>query len=239
MKITSKWLRGFELALWVMGLALLAIVSKTTLGRWTYQAQQERALFQRGPALSVGMRERKEIEPPPTASLSADEVASEAIAKAVHAEDHDVVLPTPPRPPQPKALESDAAQPAALGRLEIPRLGLGAIVADATDDATLSRAVGHVRGTALPGERGNTVFAGHRDTFFRPLRNIEVNDSIRFVVPPETYEYRVRSMRIVEPDDASVLSSNGTEELTLVTCYPFTFIGAAPERFVVVATRVN
>jgi sortase A len=233
MKTVSKWLRMVELALWVAGLALLAVAFEATFERWTYQAQQERALFQRGPAVAAVTRQR-------SPSVEADRAAAEAIATAVHATepDHDVVMPFKAPPLQARAQES-ASDPAAMGRLEIPRLGVAAIVADGSDDATLARAVGRVLGSALPGQRGNMVLAGHRDTFFRPLREIEVNDRIRFVAPSDTYEYRVSSMRVVEPEETSVLASKGAEELTLVTCYPFNFIGPAPERFVVVATRVN
>ena len=103
----------------------------------------------------------------------------------------------------------------------------------------LARAVGLVRGSAHPGEVGNMVLAGHRDTFFRPLRTIKVNDRIRMVVPPNTYEYEVQSLRVVAPEETSVLDSKGVEELTLVTCYPFRFVGPAPDRFIVSATRVN
>jgi sortase A len=239
MKHASRWLRGIELALWVVGLSLLGIALESTLARWTYQAQQERALFERGPAVSAGTRQR-EIATGLSVNAEADAFASEAIARAVHAtdSDHDVVPPIKPQQVRTR-VQASAAEQGALGRLEIPRLGVFAIVTNGTDEATLARAVGRVPGSALPGERGNMVLAGHRDTFFRPLRDIEVNDRIRIVVPPETYEYRVRSMRIVEPEETNVLASNGSEELTLVTCYPFRFVGPAPERFVVTATRVN
>ncbi len=233
MTVASKSLRIVELALWVAGLSLLAIATEATFARWTYQAQQERALFPRGPAVAIGGQRR-------SASVDADEVASEAIARAVHEAEpeREVALPVTPSRPQTRARES-GADPAAMGLLEIPRLGVSAIVADGSDDATLARAVGRVPGSALPGQRGNMVLAGHRDTFFRPLRDIKVNDRIRFVSPSDIYEYRVRSARVVEPEETSVLASRGAEELTLVTCYPFNFIGPAPERFVVVAARVN
>jgi len=104
---------------------------------------------------------------------------------------------------------------------------------------TLARAVGRVPGSARPGQGGNMVLAGHRDTFFRPLRDIRVNDRIRMVVPPNTYEYKVESVMVVSPEDTNVLRSKGKEEITLVTCFPFRYIGPSPDRFVVSATRVN
>ncbi len=131
------------------------------------------------------------------------------------------------------------ADPAALGRIEIPRIGVSAIVKIGSDEQTLSRAVGLVPQSARPGQIGNVVLAGHRDTFFRPLRDIQVSDRIRVRVPPETYEYKVESVMVVSPEDTNVLRSKGKEEITLVTCFPFRYIGPSPDRFVVSATRVN
>jgi sortase A len=131
------------------------------------------------------------------------------------------------------------ADPLAFGRIEIPRIGVKAMVREGVDDATLALAVGHMRGTARAGERGNVVLAGHRDTFFRGLQDIRMNDRIRLDVPNESFEYRVVALDIVAPDDTRVLGSNGGRDLTLVTCYPFSFIGNAPDRFIVRATRIN
>jgi sortase A len=206
-------LRRVEILLWLAGISLLGVVVATTYARWSYQVQQERALFQRGSADSLPTKAAEEFGPvnPPRAAVE---------STAVKAKRH-------------------VADPAALGRLEIPRLGLKAIVRKGADEKTLARAVGLVPGSARPGDPGNIVLAGHRDTLFWPLREIEVNDRIRVVVPPHTYEYRVQSVRVVTPDETSVLQSRGVEELTLVTCYPFSFVGAAPERFIVSAARVN
>jgi sortase A len=132
-----------------------------------------------------------------------------------------------------------AADPLAVGRIEIPRLGVAAIIREGTDENTLDRAVGLFPAGARPGGPGNTVLAAHRDTFFRPLRRIRVDDRIRVVVPPNEYEYRVESLKVVSPAETSVLRSRGVEELTLVTCYPFRWIGPAPNRFIVSAMRVN
>jgi sortase A len=135
--------------------------------------------------------------------------------------------------------KAPAADPLAFGRIEIPRIGVKAIVREGVDDATLALAVGHMKGTARAGERGNVVLAGHRDTFFRGLQNIRMNDRIRLDAPNESFEYRVVALDIVAPDDTRVLGSNGGRDLTLVTCYPFSFIGNAPDRFIVRATRIN
>ena len=126
-----------------------------------------------------------------------------------------------------------------LGRIEINRIGLGVMILEGTDDRTLRRAVGHIPGTALPGRSGNVAIAGHRDTFFRPLRNLRKDDEITLATLNGSYHYRVDSIRVVEPEDTQVLESSDEAILTLVTCYPFTFVGAAPKRFIVRAHRVS
>ena len=133
----------------------------------------------------------------------------------------------------------DDATSGLLGRMEIPRLGVSMIVAEGTGEATLRRAGGHIAGTALPGHPGNVGIAGHRDTLFRPLRNIRQDDVITVTTLQGEYRYRVVSTKIVSPSDVSVLSSDRQEILTLVTCYPFYFVGPAPDRFVVRAERVT
>jgi sortase A len=126
-----------------------------------------------------------------------------------------------------------------LGRLEIPRLGLSVMVVEGDDHRTLRRAVGHVPGTALPGQDGNTALTGHRDTFFRPLRNIRPEDIITLTTLQGRYRYRVLSTQVVNPDDVSVLEASQKEILTLITCHPFYFVGAAPNRFIVRAERIQ
>jgi sortase A len=122
---------------------------------------------------------------------------------------------------------------AAIGRIEIPRLGVSSIVRAGSDARTLDLAVGHIPGTALPGEDGNVGLAGHRDTFFRKLRNIRPDDEIRVVTPDGAYTYRVQRTNVVNPSDVWVLDPTGEPTLTLVTCYPFTYVGSAPQRFIV------
>jgi len=146
------------------------------------------------------------------------------------------LVAAPAEPVQPTALKSSEGL---VGRMEIQRLGVSAIVVEGTSSATLRRALGHISGTALPGEAGNVGISGHRDTFFRPLRNIKANDVITLSTPRGEYNYRVLSTRIVDPSDIAVLDSGETETLTLVTCYPFYFVGPAPKRFIVRAERVS
>ena len=126
--------------------------------------------------------------------------------------------------------------PQLLGRISVPRLDLSAAVDEGVDDNTLSLAIGHIPGTVLPGVAGNVAVAAHRDTFFRPLKDIRENDEIDFLTTRGEYRYRVKSMRIVNPEDVEVLKPSSRPELTMITCYPFDFFGHAPKRFVVQAT---
>jgi sortase A len=147
----------------------------------------------------------------------------------------------PQSPPASNEMPTDpppAGRPV-VGRLEIPRLNLAVMVREGADEATLSRAVGHIPGTALPGNIGNVGLAGHRDTFFRALRNIRADDEIKIQTTAGTYRYVVKSTRVVTPRDVSVLQASGGETLTLVTCYPFYYVGSAPKRFIVRAALIG
>jgi sortase A len=126
-----------------------------------------------------------------------------------------------------------------IGRISVARLGVSVIVMEGTAGPTLRRAAGHISGTALPGQQGNVGIAAHRDTFFRPLRDIRKDDLITVTTSRGEFRYRVVSTQIVDPDDVSVLNSDGSDVLTLVTCYPFNFIGAAPNRFIVRAEQIS
>ena len=150
----------------------------------------------------------------------------------------DGVISVDLHPPPPKVTLAGAPL-GLIGKLQIPRLDLSVMVMEGADTETLQRAVGHIPGTALPGSPGNTGLSGHRDTFFRPLQDIRHHDLIRFTTKLGVYRYRVVAIKIVEPGDVTVLDSIGTESLTLVTCHPFTFVGAAPMRFIVQAERTK
>ena len=134
---------------------------------------------------------------------------------------------------------TDTAVDSLIRRIEIPRVGVSAVVVEGTDKATLRRAAGHIQGTAVPGQLGNIGIAAHRDTFFRPLRNIRLNDIVTLTTLRGEYYYRVVWMRVVSPATVSVLSPSEKEILTLVSCYPFYFVGPAPNRFIVRAERVT
>ncbi|MGA3240184.1 MAG: class D sortase [Bryobacteraceae bacterium] len=124
-----------------------------------------------------------------------------------------------------------------VGKLEIARLGVSVMVVEGVDASDLKRAVGHIPGTAVPGELGNVGIAGHRDTFFRPLRSIQRDDQITVSTLQGTYRYRVVSTNVVRPEDIQVLYPTGRDSLTLVTCFPFNYVGSAPKRFIVRAER--
>jgi sortase A len=134
---------------------------------------------------------------------------------------------------------SPGSRAGVLGRLEIPRLRIMAIVAEGVDPKTLGRAVGHVATTALPGRPGNCALAGHRDTFMRGLGDVRVNDTIRIVTRDRTYVYQVEWTEVVEPRRIDVLDPTLQRSVTLITCYPFHYIGHAPKRFIVRARQVD
>jgi sortase A len=125
-----------------------------------------------------------------------------------------------------------------VARLEIPRVRLSAIILEGVGSQTLRLGLGHVPGTPWPGQSGNTVLAGHRDTFFRPLRKIGTCDEVSLSTPARTYRYRVTSFEVVDPHDVKELTYHGKDELTLITCYPFSYFGPAPKRFIVHAEPV-
>jgi sortase A len=126
-----------------------------------------------------------------------------------------------------------------IGRLEIPRIHISVIVLEGTDSSALDVAAGHIPGTALPGTNGNVGIAAHRDTFFRSLREIRPNDRLTLTTSIRTFEYGVESTEVVDPKNVGVLGPTADAELTLVTCYPFNYIGAAPKRFIVHARQRN
>lgn len=137
--------------------------------------------------------------------------------------------PKPPAPRERLRLETGSV----IAMLSIPRLGLSTIVVEGAEEHELKLGAGHIRGTSLPGNGGNVGIAGHRDTVFRPLRSIRADDTIKVMTEEREHEYKVVSTEIVGPDDIQVLYPTVHETLTLVTCYPFEFVGRAPRRFIV------
>ncbi len=136
-------------------------------------------------------------------------------------------------PPPPRIAEGGV-----IGEIQVPRLHLKAIVVQGDSHTILRRAVGHVPETALPGEQGNVALAGHRDTFFRPLRNIRLGDAITLKTSDRDFQYVVESTAIVASSEVGVLEASTGRTLTLITCFPFDYLGPAPNRFVVRAHEV-
>lgn len=135
--------------------------------------------------------------------------------------------------------ESLAPLAGVLGRLEIPRVGITAIVAEGVDKTSLERAVGHIPTTARPGQPGNCALAGHRDSFLRGLGDVRLKDVIRIVTPHHIYVYEVEWTEVVDPRRLDVLDPTPERAVTLITCYPFRYVGHAPKRFIVRARQVE
>lgn len=147
------------------------------------------------------------------------------------------VLPDDEEGVEPSAGSSEApAGRVFVGELEIPRVHMRTLVFDVSDPTALRHAAGHLRGTALPWRDGNSAVAGHRDSAFRELRHVRPGDDIRFVTPHGTFEYRVTRAFVVYPDETWVLDDEAAA-LTLITCFPFRWVGTAPERWIVHAQR--
>ena len=132
------------------------------------------------------------------------------------------------------SLQQDAGQ--ILAVLRIPSTNIEVPILDSTSDLALNRGAGHVDGTSLPGEPGNVAIAAHRDGFFRGLKDIRVGDDIELTTLDGQKTYRVSMLSVVDPLNVSVLDPTDDSVITLITCYPFYYIGAAPERFIVRAT---
>ncbi len=163
-----------------------------------------------------------------TDSFASFEKGAEKIQKEEKEEKEEKKVELPP--PAPGEL---------VGRLTIPRLDVSAIVLEGVENKTLRRGAGRIPATALPSqEKGNVGIAAHRDSFFRGLKDIQEDDTIELTTLDGTFRYQVEWTKIVEPSDVSVLEPTDEPALTLVTCYPFYFVGSAPKRFIVRATRI-
>jgi sortase A len=211
-----SWFLGWSRALFfTIGILTLGYVGFALLDARLYQADQNRRFEEELKALrpSTGSGEHPHPSPLPLGLAEGDVVRA-------------------------KSLRVAAREGSPLGRIEISAIGLAAMMMEGIDEGTLRRAVGHIPGTPLPGQRGNVALAAHRDTFFRGLRKIRVNDEITLTTLSGSYRYRVDSTRVVKPEETEVLEDGGDDILTLVTCYPFNFVGSAPMRFIVRASSV-
>lgn len=211
---TSWFLRWSQYLFFTIGILALSYCAFVLLDARLYQAYQtwrfQQALER--VRLSVGSGEQLHPSPRPPALAEANRASAES-----------------------PDLVGRGGSP--LGRIEISRIGLAAMIMEGIDNRTLRRAVGHFPGTALPGRQGNVAIAGHRDTFFRALRHIRKDDEITLTTLTGSYRYRVVATKVVEPEAIEVLDNSDDAILTLVTCYPFDFVGPAPRRFIVRAYR--
>jgi sortase A len=145
-----------------------------------------------------------------------------------------ITVPRPAPAPAPRAHRGDV-----VGEIEIPRLHLAVMIFEGDDAGILKQGAGHIPGTALPSASGNIGIAAHRDTYFRPLHQIHAKDVITLKSPSGTSQYAVTETEIVKPSDVGVLQQAPGRDLTLVTCYPFYYVGNAPERFIVHARKIG
>ena len=208
--LRKRWL---ESGLVISGLVLLALWSRSYFESRGFQIAESKKL-------EAGLRWARSDQPETAASVAAF-VGPPASGAANLAN-------------RPAALGQGV-----LGRIEIPRLRIAAMVAEGSDLKTLQHAVGHITRTALPGRPGNCALAGHRDTFLRGLGGVRTDDIVRLVTPERTYTYRVEWGIVVDPHQVDVLDSTAVRSVTLITCYPFEYVGHAPKRFVVRARQIE
>jgi sortase A len=126
-----------------------------------------------------------------------------------------------------------------IGTLSIPKLKQSFPIFHGDSEQILKKGIGHVKGTSLPGEASNSVLAGHRDTFFRHLDQLKVGDKLIVNRSESFYMYKIKKIRIVDKDDKTVIVPRPKSTLTLTTCYPFTYIGPAPQRYIVEAELIT
>jgi sortase A len=218
--IHKNWwniLRWLERALLLCGLGLIAIVGVTRLESNLSSRAALRSFADLDSSTSFSIGEKAERNCAPRVSSPSGAEASSSARK--------------------EDVSRKAGVPMAV--LEIPKIHLTVPVLDGADALTLSHAVGRIHGTARPGEQGNIGIAGHRDSFFRGLKDLEIGDSIELKAGGATETYVVDKIQIVTPENVGVLRPRPHPSLTLVTCYPFYYIGSAPERYVVMASRAE
>jgi sortase A len=215
----QRVLRWGEISFLIVGFACLTIFLGQRGYDWAYQDYEsyrfERELGGERATVTGYVRDRLGMDPRESA-IPKDTVPEPAPSVRVPLQPGDLV-----------------------GRVTIPRLDVSAIVNEGVDKMTLARAVGHVPSTARPGEPGNIAIAAHRDTHFRPVRNLKVGDLIQMETKDAVYDYKVEKMWIVSPEDVSVLKPTKVAALTLITCYPFNFVGHAPKRYIIRATQIG
>jgi sortase A len=224
-----SWRRLVELVLVIIGVICLGYYGFQTLEARNFQRQQ--------------IADLEELLAAPAPNRVDASSGTEAPAALTAPEAAPPIAPTPRKSSDSRqeapAGDAAVASRSALALLEIPRLNLSSAILPGDSADVLGVAIGHLPDTPRPWERGNSALAAHRDGLFRPLRNIRLGDEIRVRSEQGDQIYRVSETKVVMPDDLSVLQPTATPTLTLITCYPFNFIGSAPKRFIVHAERVD
>jgi sortase A len=229
-ELTRGPFHRLRLILFLVGFACLGFYLYTLADQYVYQAYENWAFDQQiagniNVSFEEFLRTKFSLRYAPPAKIESNEPAEK------------------PNLSRPHLAEGDL-----LGRVSISRLKLSAVIREGVDQKTLQNAVGHVPMTALPGGRGNFAIAAHRDTLFRALKDIQIGDQVTVQSAAGTYTYAVVTTRIVKPSDVSVLRSDGGgfvpvsetgNLLTMITCYPFHYVGAAPKRFIVEARLIS
>lgn len=241
-----RFLNGAEMLLWATGIALVA---GTLLYRHqlTQQEADARARYQADMNRAAAREQRAAPPDKPAQADVTDKPAPAPATPAVPAVAAPRSLPAPGDPSMEswsaqriKAFHAaGAADAAPLAVLSIPAIDLEVLVLRGTDETTLDRGAGHITGTARPGETGNIGIAAHRDGYFRALRHIKRGHELTLNTTGGAERYRVDDIRIVAPDDVTVLAPRSRPAVTLVTCYPFYFVGSAPQRFIVHASMLE
>jgi sortase A len=236
-------LRCTEYLFLLLGVSVLGYVVWVQADAFAFQAYQSWRLdqMQQGKPASVALFVKQWI-PNPWENDDTEQPQTVAAGPAANSPASDALAQngTPPSPRTETSPRSSAParapvdDGALIGRLQIPRLGLSAIVMEGVSARTLRRAVGHVPGTPLPGQPGNVSLSAHRDTFFRGLRKIQPGDLITVsTVSGDVHQYRVAAMRVVSPSDTKILNAYNGPGLNLITCFPFYYVGPSPKRFIV------
>ena len=210
----------FGLLLALIGAGLLGAAATELYDGWSAQKRAREKFSQGAPARSTPVPEL------PTGRSLSSWIDSAGPSEQVAEETEDIGA-RPPAPGTPGPADGDL-----VGRLRIPSAGVDLAVFEGIDATVLRKGPGHVPGTSLPTRGSNCVIAAHRDSFFRPLERVKVGDAVFLSGDAGEREYRLTSRRIVTPDAVEVMAPTGKEQLTLVTCYPFRWIGPAPYRVV-------
>lgn len=224
----DRWLWA-ERALLAIGIVCLGIFAWSWLDARLVEVRETRRLEEALAAAPVVKTKASETDSFASFEKGAEQVQKEEKKEEKAGEEEKKSEPPPP-----------AVDPGELvGRITIPRLDVSAIVLEGVDKKTLRRGAGHIPATALPEqEEGNVGIAAHRDSFFRGLKDIREDDTIELTTLDGTFRYKVEWTKIVKPTDVSVLEPTDEPALTLVTCYPFYYVGSAPKRFIVRAYRI-